>query len=222
MEKHNFLYKNAYIYSNIHSFENYIKLEGKKGLSKKSYSRNDIIEIIAKYGKSLYEIFKQDSFKTEISTENKKNMQDIFIDYYKVIGYMKNSSKDTVVGNYEVVFVNYDTIVDLKNKFIQFYLLYSLYNMLDLIPLKSTQLKKVNEYMKILKEDYTDLTINNSDSLYNLVLDLISKQFCCTLKIRLELVNNEFITFNVISSDIYALCLYAFSDTLALNELHKT
>ena len=25
MEKHNFLYKNAYIYSNIHSFENYIK-----------------------------------------------------------------------------------------------------------------------------------------------------------------------------------------------------
>ena len=222
MNNYNFLYSKSYMYSNIKLFEDLIVLENKIGIKHTSYSSDEIVNIITKYGKKLYELLKENSFNNEIiDTNSKKEIQKIFMDYYKNIGYVKNYSKDNNIDKYKIVYIDYSTILDLKDKFIKFYLLYSLYGMLGLIPLKPSHLKKINEYMQIINPDFSVFTADNEDCLYNEIIDLIAEQFNYNLKVRFELVKDDLITFNIVSTDIYALGLYAFSDIISLNEFHK-
>lgn len=214
------LYYSSCNYSSISLFNDYIKLEDKINSTQKHYSEKDIVNIVSKYGKNLYEILKSCSFNEEMMLEKKKDIKEIFIEYYKEVGYAKNSSKDIIIDNYSIVFVHYDTIKNLTNNFIKFYLINLLYNMLDSFPENKLQLKKANEYMKVLKPDFEEIVFEHWDRLYNELIDIISNQFNYTLKIKFQLVKNTVITFNVISSDVFSLALYALYNTISLNSLH--
>lgn len=223
MKEYKFLYEQSYKYSNITEYENYIVLTDRRKSFQTSYSREEVISKITSYGEDLYRILKERSFYDikDLNVEDINSIKQIFFDYYKNIGYAKNNTDDKIVDDYKIVYVHLNTIMALKNNFIKFYILYTLYEMLDFIPLKPLDLKKANNYVKILNPNFKDLTSNNSTCLYGEVMNLISEQFNYPLRLQFKLVKDDFIKFDVVSKDIYALCLYAFSDILSLNELHK-
>ena len=205
--------------TNVVLYHNCLQLAFKEELKNENYSESEIMNKVNNYGQKLYEAINYEVLNDETLEKYKNNVLNIFVEFYKEVGYYKNN-KDFILENKSLILINYNNIATNAKSLINFYLLYNLYNISN-SNISTRELKEAIKYLKSLNKT-VDETILPED-LNSIIFDFIevafrAKQLLLTFKIKKE---NNIILFDIMSYDIVSLAFYSLKDTILLTDIHS-
>lgn len=213
---------NSVHFNEILKIENYIVLNEKIHI-KKNYLNQEIIELLLEYGKKILNLVPK-SFITnqELDNNSLEHLFNIFIDFYKEIGYTPTDSDIYNNSNSSVV-ITKKSIFDLTTNIIKFNMFYELYSLFlnskDNNNLVTTNMELIlenfiiDDYSKIFLLDTINNELKNYGKKANLEFDF---------KLTGEFLTEATPSLNMVSNDIYVLGLYILCDNIFnVNDTHN-
>lgn len=209
----------SYKCANVSIYKGYIKVENSSNPTYSKYNFKDIKNTISKYGNLLYNCLGKNVFNSQSIDLNYLKIQEIFVSFYEEVGYTQLGSHSLCLKDNSLLFIDFDFLKQLAQKLVRFYFIFLLYDQ-SVATFNETKLKKCLTYAELL--GYKNVNIN---TFYNDVTELIFKEFnkyTIRFKLYFSKDENNIITSNIASSDIFSLALYAFKEQISANSISST